>query len=187
MERGIYRQRFTTAHEGAHTILDEEEDVVVSLVKWEKGDLVEIRANTFASRFLIPPEFLRAIPEPRQWSVEKVIDWANRLKVNVVALGYALKDEQLIGDGLLEQLQDARVPGDEKIDPELPAGLTGKILEQKRRLLQLGLSDHYVGLCFDAYARGIVSRGRLAECMLLEDGELLAVAELYGRSLAYGN
>lgn len=183
----IYRQRFTTAHEGAHTVLDDEEDVVVSLVKWKKGDLVEIRANTFASRFLMPPEFLRAIPESKRWSEEKAIEWAKRLKVNVEALVYALQDEQLIDDGLAERLKAVRIRVDAKVDPELPAGLPRKVLEQKRRLLELGLSDHYVGLCFDAYARGVVSRGRLAECTLLDDGELRTVAELYGRSLAYGD
>ncbi len=183
----IYRQRFTTAHEGAHTILDDEEDVVVSLVRWKKGDLVEIRANTFASRFLMPPEFLRAIPESKRWSEEKAIDWAKRLKVNVEALAYALRDEELIDDALMERLKVVRIPVDAKVDPELPAGLPKKILEQKHQLLALGLSDHYVGLCFDAYARGIVSRGRLSECMLLDNSELHAVAELYGRSLAYGD
>lgn len=183
----IYRQRFTAAHEGAHTILDDEEDVVVSLVNWKKGDLVEIRANTFASRYLMPPEFLRAIPDSQEWSVEKAMDWAARLKVNVVALGYALQDENLIDTTLLEKLKTSRIPLDTKVDPELPHALSKKVMEQKRHLLELGLSDHYVGLCFDAYSRGLVSRGRLSECMLLDDSELLVVAELYGRSLAYGD
>ncbi len=183
----IYRQRFTVAHEGAHTILDDEEDVVVSLAKWKKGDLVEIRANTFAARYLIPPEFLRAIPESKRWSVEMAIEWAKRLKVNVEALGYALRDEQLIDDALVGELKDVHIPADAKVDPELSAALPIKVLEQKRHLLALGLSDHYVGLCFDAYAGGVVSRGRLAECMLLDDSELRTVAELYGRSLAYGD
>ncbi len=50
----IYRQRFTTAHETAHAILDDEEDFVVSLLS-DKKELVEVRANTFASHYLIPP------------------------------------------------------------------------------------------------------------------------------------
>lgn len=183
----IYRQRFTAAHEGGHTILDDEEDVVVSFTTWKKGDLIEIRANTFASRYLMPPEFLRALPAPKQWDESKAVEWANRLKVNVEALGYALRDEQLIDAALMERLNGVRIPSEEKVDPELPSGLSQKVLGQKRQLLALGLSDYYVALCFEAYARGIVSRGRLAECLLLEDGELRMVAELYGRSLAYGD
>jgi Zn-dependent peptidase ImmA (M78 family)/DNA-binding XRE family transcriptional regulator len=183
----IYRQRFTVAHEGAHTILDDEEDVVVSFAKWKKGDLIEIRANTFASRYLMPPEFLRAIAAHTQWDERKAIDWASRLKVNVEPLGYALRDEQLIDDSLLERLRGIRIPVDAKVDPELPASLPQRVLEQKRHLLSLGLSDYYVGICFDAYAGGVVSRGRLAECLLLDDGELRTVAKLYGRSLVYGD
>lgn len=183
----VYRQRFTVAHEGAHSILDDQDDVVVSFANWKKGDLVEIRANAFASRYLMPPEFLRAIPQQPAWDEEKAIDWANRLKVNTEALGYALRDEQLIDGDLLERIKKVRIPGEIKTDPELPASLAQRVLEQKRRLLALGLSDYYVGLCFDGYARGVVSRGRLAECLLMDDGELSEVAELYGRSLAYGD
>lgn len=50
----IYRQRFTAAHEMAHTILDNEEEVLVSYLG-EKSDLVEVRANAFASAYLMPP------------------------------------------------------------------------------------------------------------------------------------
>jgi Zn-dependent peptidase ImmA (M78 family)/DNA-binding XRE family transcriptional regulator len=183
----VYRQRFTVAHEGAHSILDDEADVVVSLAKWKKGDLVEVRANAFASRYLMPPEFLRAIPQQPPWDEEKATDWANRIKVNIEALGYALREEQLINDEFLERIKKLRLPVETKTDPELPANLPQRVLEQKRHLLALGLSDYYVGLCFDGYAQGIVSRGRLAECLLMDDGELREVAELYGRSLAYGD
>ena len=135
----------------------------------------------------MPPEFLKAIPDSKQWSVEKAMEWASRLKVNVVALAYALKDENLIDTPLLDELKTVRIRFDSKVDPELPTVLSDKVMEQKRHLLELGLSDYYVGLCFDAYSIGVVSRGRLAECMLLDDSELLMIAELYGRSLAYGD
>lgn len=44
----IYRQRFTAAHEGGHGILDSNDDVIVSFSN-RTTDLVETRANTFAS------------------------------------------------------------------------------------------------------------------------------------------
>ncbi|MBR8834176.1 MAG: ImmA/IrrE family metallo-endopeptidase [Stigonema ocellatum SAG 48.90 = DSM 106950] len=85
----VYRQRFTAAHEAAHAILDEEEDVVVSLLS-DKNNLVEVRANTFASRYLMPPEFLTNIPDANNWNPNKAIEWASRLKVSTEALVYAL-------------------------------------------------------------------------------------------------
>ena len=51
-------------------------DVVVSFGRWAPEDLSEIRADTFASRYLMPPEVLRAIPEPGRWTPEKAQEWA---------------------------------------------------------------------------------------------------------------
>ncbi|MBE9057574.1 XRE family transcriptional regulator [Sphaerospermopsis sp. LEGE 08334] len=87
----VYRQRFTAAHESAHAILDEEKDFVLSLES-DKKERVEVRANTFASRYLMPPEFLSNIPDCRNWNPNKAIEWANKLKVSTQALAYALKN-----------------------------------------------------------------------------------------------
>jgi Zn-dependent peptidase ImmA (M78 family)/transcriptional regulator with XRE-family HTH domain len=114
----VYRQRFTAAHETAHAILDQEEDFVVSLIS-DKSNLVEVRANTFASRYLMPPEFLSQIPDSRRWTPEKAIDWASRLKVSTEALAYALKNANLISEFVEAQIKSVRVPLEMKIDPEL--------------------------------------------------------------------
>lgn len=183
----IYRQRFTAAHEFGHTILDDEEDVIVSFTKWEKRDLVEVRANTFASRYLMPPEFLRQIPESTTWNPEKVIQWANQLKVSTEALANALSDAGLINQRTAGSLKSVRVPLEMKVDPEIPADLPERSKERKRQLLAMGLSDFYVELCFDTYNSAAISRGRLAECLLMDDAELQEIAALYGRSLSYGD
>lgn len=183
----VYRQRFTAAHECAHTILDEEEDVIVSFTRWKTDDLVEIRANTFASRYLMPPEFLRQIPEPTAWDSGKVIRWANQMKVSTEALVYALRDARLIDEQVAQALKGARVPPEAKVDPEIPVDLLERSKERKRQLLAMGLSDFYVECCFDAYNSAMISRGRLAECLLIDDTELQEIATLYGRSLAYGD
>jgi hypothetical protein len=47
----IYRQRFTAAHQAAHAISDQDEEVIVSFVL-ANNDLREVRANTFAPSFL---------------------------------------------------------------------------------------------------------------------------------------
>lgn len=183
----IYRQRFTAAHECAHTILDDEEDVVVSFIKSKKDDYVEIRANTFASRYLMPSEFLRQIPEPTVWNPAKAIQWASQLKVSTEALTYALRNAQLIDGQTAQLLKSVRVPSEAKVDPEIPVGLPERSKERKLQLLAMGLSDFYVELCFDAYTCAAISRGRLAECLLIDDTELQEIATLYGRSFAYGD
>ena len=182
----IYRQRFSAAHEGAHAILDDEKEFNVSFVS-EKRDYSEIRANTFASRYLMPPDFLRGIPNAKQWDPPKAMDWANKLKVSTEALAYALKEADLISENEVVDIKSVRVPAELKVDPELPGSLPKRSRERKEVLLRLGLSDFYVGLCFDAYENGMITGGRLAEMLLISEHALPSLAELYGRSLSYGD
>ena len=182
----IYRQRFSAAHEAAHSILDEESDFIISF-KWNTKDLTEVRANTFASRYLMPPEFLLGIPNPTQWDSGKAIEWANQLKVSTEALAYALKDANLVSKETMQLIKSVKVPAKRKVDPELPESLSTKSRDRKRTLLCTGLSDFYVGLCFDAYENAKVSAGRLAEMLLINEQALPSLAGLYGRSLSYGD
>lgn len=183
----VYRQRFTAAHEAGHAILDDDQDVVVSYAKWKKGDLSEIRANTFASRYLMPPSFLRGIPDAGTWDAHKAVEWANKLKVSTEALSYALKDAKLVSPNAQKTIGSATVPAADKVDPELPANLAPKPRERREELLRRGLSSSYVGLCFEAYEQDTVSAGRLAEMLLVSENEVAEIGELYGRSLAYGD
>lgn len=181
----IYRQRFTAAHEMAHTILDEEEDVLVSF-NWDKKNLVEVRANAFASAYLMPPVFLKKIPSVAEWTQEKAVVWANKFKVSTHALAIALSESGLIDTAGFSTISSARVPKNLKEDPELPANLAPLSKDRKRSLLQLGLSNHYVSLCFEAYRRDLVSASRLMEMFLIEtDHELMELADVYGESIRY--
>jgi Zn-dependent peptidase ImmA (M78 family)/DNA-binding XRE family transcriptional regulator len=182
----VYRQRFTAAHESAHAILDEEEDFIVSFA-WDKSNLVEVRANTFASHYLMPPDFLNNIPDSSNWTTDKAIDWANRLKVSTEALAIALRNANLISQSIETQIKSVRVPADRKIDPELPANLSPGSRQRREKSLKRGLSTFYVSLCLDAYEQDVISAGRLAEMLLVSERELDAMAALYGRSLKYGN
>jgi Zn-dependent peptidase ImmA (M78 family) len=181
----IFRQRFTAAHEVAHAILDDGEDFVVSFSEWDREDLSEIRANTFASHFLMPPNFLNNIPDSTNWTEEKVLDWAIKMKVNIEPMLYALKGQNLISDEQVNQYSNLTIPRNLKIDPELPEDLASGSRTRKSGLLQRGLSDFYVGLCFNAYDQDKISAGRLAEMLLCDDSEISGIAKLYGRSLAY--
>ena len=183
----VFRQRFTAAHEAGHAILDTDQDFVVSFNDWAKGDLSEIRANTFASRFLLPPEVIQAIPDAKSWTEQKFLDYAARLMVNAETMAYALRDANLISDAEVTSLKKLKVPKARKADPELPETLGVRSRQRKEELLQRGLSDSYVALCFDAYDRGIVTAARVAEMLLVAEAELSGLASLYGRALSHGD
>lgn len=179
----IYRQRFSAAHEMAHAIFDSEQGASVSFDGPSGSDYVELRANRFASCFLMPPAFLKKLPPPSQWSDADALRWANDLRVSCVALAIALKEAKLIDQANFDRIRSLRVPREAKIDPELPESLNPTQRQRKAHLLELGLSDFYVGLCFDAFSSGVISIGRLAEALLCSHGELVEIANLYGRTL----
>jgi Zn-dependent peptidase ImmA (M78 family) len=179
----VYRQRFSAAHEVAHSIFDLDQEVTVSFERYPGVDPKEVRANRFASCFLMPPAFLKKIKVAQGWNDEECLHWANELRVSCNAFGIALSEAKLVGDERAKQIRKLRVPKDAKKDPELPEGLTATQRDKKARLLQLGLSDFYVGLCFDAFKEGVISQGRLAEGLLTSYSGLAELAAIYGRSL----
>jgi Zn-dependent peptidase ImmA (M78 family)/transcriptional regulator with XRE-family HTH domain len=183
----IYRQRFTAAHEAGHAILDDGNDVNVSFTKGDNPDLSEVRANTFASHYLMPPDLLRGIPDSRQWSNEKALEWAGKLKVSTTALSFALRDAGLIDAATVQQLKAVAVPADAKVDAELPTSLSPGSRFRKLNMLKRGLSTFYVELCFQAYRQGTISAGRLAEMLLESPQTIHSVAAIYGESLAHGD
>ena len=182
----IYRQRFTAAHEVAHAILDDDQDVIVSFTG-DTSNLSEIRANVFASQYLMPPEFLRNIPSPNQWDPQKAVDWANRLKVSTQALAYALRGADCISGDQESEIKQFKVPAEMKIGPELLKTLTPKVRQRREELLSRGLSMFYVNLCFDAYDQNVISVGRLGEMLLTGEDELPDLAETYGKQLKHGD
>jgi Zn-dependent peptidase ImmA (M78 family) len=186
-DEDIYRQRFTAGHEAAHAILDHDQDVVISFQKWAGDQLSEIRANTFASRFLLPPDALRDLPAPQRWMASDAVQWANKFKVSTAALANALKDEKLIDKPVEEAIKAVKVPAQMKTDPELSPSLSPGPRARKAELLRLGLSGFYVDLCFDAYEEGHVTAGRIAEMLLVTPHELNDLATLYGRTLRHAS
>lgn len=179
----IYRQRFSAAHEMAHAIFDSAQGASVSYKKPGHLDMLEVRANRFASCFLMPPAFLANLPDPAKWSDSDVLRWANDLRVSCDALGIALKESQLIDDATSQRFRQLRVPRDAKLDPELPESLNHTQRKRKEKLLEVGLSDFYVGLCFEGFNMGAISVGRLAEALLCSHGELSELSSIYGRTL----
>ncbi len=183
LSEDVYRQRFSAAHEMAHAIFDYAQGASVSFDRTQGVNMLEVRANRFASCFLMPPASLALLPDPSRWSEADTIRWANEFRVSCHALAIALKEAGLIDEPTANRIQWMRVPCESKIEPELPDSLNVSQRERKARLLELGLSDFYVGLCFDAFSNGIISVGRLAEALLSSQAELTELASIYGRSL----
>ncbi|RZJ07649.1 MAG: ImmA/IrrE family metallo-endopeptidase [Acidovorax sp.] len=177
----VYRQRFTAAHEVGHSILDDKEDFVVSFKKWDRKDLVEIRANTFAGNLLVPAEALAKIAST-PLTQDSIADFADRMRVNTDTLVFALMREGILTETAADDLRGTSIPKGSKIDPELPSTLSGRGRQTKTELLRRGISTHYAKLCFDAYHQGVISLGRLAEMMLVQEKELWAIGKLFGWS-----
>jgi hypothetical protein len=59
-----------------------------------------------------------------------------------------------------------RVPREAKVDPELPESLSPRQRDRNIHLLELGLSDYYVELCFEANRLyGAAKEARCESCM----------------------
>lgn len=176
-EEDVFRQRFTAAHETGHAILDEEEDFVVSFKLRDRGEPREFRANTFANRFLFPPGLAQRFPV--EIDEERLLDAAQQLKVNADVVVIGLQAADRLSKEEAARFKDVRLPRSAKTDPDLPASLPARTRERRKALLERGLSTAYVNLCEQAYREGIISGGRLAEVLLVDEAELGEVGELF--------
>ncbi|KPC54569.1 helix-turn-helix domain-containing protein [Amantichitinum ursilacus] len=185
-EEDIYRQRFSVSHEAAHAIFDSAEAASVSYQSsssnYDRKDRKEIRANRFASCYLMPPELL---PSIKIWDTGLAQHWAKNFKVSTEALSYALLEARLVDQDAAKLIRSVRVPMAEKIDPEAPDYLNATQMRRRQQLLERGLSDYYVGLCFEAHNRGLISAGRLGEALLSDHKETREISVLYGRSIVH--
>lgn len=176
-DEDIFRQNFTLAHEVAHAIFDYGDQINVSTETWKAADLKEVRANAFASNFLIPPSFLTGFSNS-SLSKEQIRTLALKLRVNVDPLLFALEGAKIITYSQRIELRGVRIEMSEKHDPELH-GLTGRYRDGKADLFEKGLSSFYVRNCYNAYRSGFVSRGRLAEMLLCDDRELMELFRIF--------
>ena len=176
-DEDVYRQRFTAAHELAHALMEDSE-FNVSLSK-DGSNLIEVRANAFASHYLVPPAFARAVlSRITAWSDTTIIEWAMRLKVSTEVLRISLKEQRIIDNSTFLRLNGARVPRNQKIDPEI-ASETGRTRDRKLLLLQRGLSMHYVNECLEALVNGRISHARAAEMLMIREDEMGEIKALF--------
>jgi Zn-dependent peptidase ImmA (M78 family) len=183
LAEGQSRQRFSAAHELAHALMDHKPSTMSMVAEWDTNDLIELRANTFASHFLVPPEFLRSMDQAIWRSPIALSEQASNLRVSVPALLSALLDAKILSKEDREQLRNSVARPPDAPDPELEGNLTSTEINRKQKLLDLGLSKSYVDLCFDAYGRGLISRGLLSEMLLTDQAGTNEVAFLFSRSI----
>jgi len=184
----IYRQNFTLAHEIAHAIFDYQETINVSYEHYKSNqrlDLREVRANEFASSFLIPKEIFSRV-KGSQWTDENFRTLAKRLQVNSEPLSIAMMNAGAITSVQQRYFKTVKVNHSDKIDPELK-GLSTRMYETKSKLLQRGINDFYVRKCYEAYDKGAISSGRLADMMLCDENELIGLLKLFNLQLTYDN
>lgn len=186
-DEDIYRQRFSVSHEAAHAIFDSSEAVVVSYrrgsSRYEERDLKEIRANRFASCYLMPPDQLLSVTN---WTAESALYWAQKLRVSTAALAIGLREAGIVDESTARKIRSVKVPTVEKIDPEAPENLTDKQRAKRITMLERGMSDNYVSLAFEAHHEGIISAGRLGEALLADHVETREISVLFSRSIKHG-
>jgi Zn-dependent peptidase ImmA (M78 family) len=147
------RRTFTMAHELAHLI----KGGLPTVCDLEFDEPEEKFANSFASYFLIPANDLReefkivvgptyTLPDYKQLGI-----LANRYRVSLEALSIRLENLDLIEKGSTEKYIN-----EWSAKPRPIRGAKGP-----RWKRQLG--DHYVSLALNAYSRGSISVGKLAQ------------------------
>lgn len=174
-----YRQRFTAAHEAGHAVMDFAAGHVISKDS-ERTSFRERRANAFAGAFLVPPGAVEQLRRRRGFSREDMATFASRLQVSVMTLCIELQAAGVLTWDQSQALSKGNsLTRKEKPDAEL-SNVTGHERDRKERLLERGLSSHYVRLCLDAYHQRKVSRARLCEMMLTTPVELQEIAGSFG-------
>lgn len=180
----VYRQNFTLTHEVAHAIFDNNEMSNLSknndLPNSNPDYLKEVRANTFASEFLITKELIETA-NVKEWNETTLVYFANHFNVNVLPLLISLKEYGFIDESKFSELRKTYI-ANSKNDAEF-VNLTGKQAERKRTALERGLSKYYIDMCCKAYQDGIISQGRLAEMLFLHQLELSEFLKLYNQNL----
>lgn len=185
-DEDIFRQNFTLMHEVGHSVFDYSEKINISFQSdMSANKYIEIRANSFASNFLVPKLLLKML-RVDQYNEDIILKLCLQFKVNVQVLLISLKESNLINDEQYNRFVKLRIPKSEKEDPELK-NVSDKIKNIKKELLEKGLSSFYVSKCYEAYENGIITERRLAEMFLTNEIELPKILEKFSFKLNYGN
>ncbi|TZE82095.1 helix-turn-helix domain-containing protein [Calorimonas adulescens] len=174
----IYRQNFSMAHEYCHVLFDSGKEQSITYFNREMN-YVEIRANNFASNFLLPAKGIESINTDTSYEelIKIILDICNHYNVSSKVVVYRLKEKRLISEKLVERLlKDERliISKSDKIDPEL-AGASKNLHEKLKKIIESGISLEYIELVRNAYQQNEISYGKMLEClqMNIEDAKQL--------------
>lgn len=173
----LYRQNFSMAHEYCHVLFDSGKEQSITYFNREM-DYVEIRANNFASNFLLPDKGIESINTDISYEelIKIILDICNHYNVSSKVVIYRLKGKRF-SEKLIERLlKDERliIPKSDKIDPEL-AGASKNLHERLKKIIESGISLEFIELVRNAYQQNEISYGKMLEClqMNIEDAKQL--------------
>ncbi|MBN6056622.1 ImmA/IrrE family metallo-endopeptidase, partial [Nonomuraea sp. RK-328] len=146
------RQRFTLAHELGHVLAEDDQGLLLDTDIYDKHhskQCSEVRANAFATAFLLPEELLRSETSGMAWTDDAFAKLVFRWWVSPSALAWRLHNLDLIPKELCDSFR--------RMTTEMAALLAGELgsftewidVASRRRVPQLLLRD-----TFQAYLDG---------------------------------
>ena len=171
------------AHEYCHVLFDSGKEQSITYFNREM-DYVEIRANNFASNFLLPDKGIESINTDISYEelIKIILDICNHYNVSSKVVIYRLKGKGLTKtyERLLND-EELIIPKSHKIDPEL-AGVSKNLRAKLEKIIESGISLEYIELVRNAYQQNEISYGKMLEClqMNIEDAkELIDLWDVY--------
>lgn len=169
----LFRQFFSAAHEYAHVLFDrkqvEREGCVVSY-QFSSKELMEIRANRFASHFLLPLSALRHYPKPLTSPdlMQTIRRIALDYRVNTETVARQMLEAQWIPDSEYQAFRlnkPVKIPRTEKRDPDIPKELTATQVLRRETIAKVGISQRLLELLRRGLTEGRITFGRFAEAL----------------------
>lgn len=170
------RQRFTLAHELYHVFHETSSSMTVCANTIEgKKDIIEKKADMFASYLLLPDESLRAkvFQYGESLAIEFVVDLEQQYGLSHQAMLFRLYSDHFITCEEFEAFRTmpvSRIARERDYDPSLYQRLA---LDD-----QYGTNGHYITKATELLHKGFVSDGKYDELMLDIFREDLLVSEI---------
>jgi len=200
----VWRRRFSFAHEYAHLLMDRNRFGTVSRAS-QNDDLIEVRANSFAASFLMPPDAVarfvsalgkgkpsrslaqvydeneavtvegRAAPHSQDLQTYDVVQMAFLFGVSVPAALYRLRNLRFITD-----LELSRLKSEDDGGRSLTAARLLGVVEPDHAGARNEFRHRFLGLALDAYRRDMISTGKLRELARLVGAPTVDLETLIG-------